>query len=262
MRSLFKDLVASFRSPEFWAMSSWLDIVVKYRQSRFGLLWLMAPAAIYVWGLGGFFASMQQLPIAAFSVYVAIGYTVFRVVNSVVIESTTAFSAANAFIMDGHIRLTDFVLRVMAKALFYFAVSLPVVVIALALAPVVHWENLPVALIALVLVLANALWIGVVFALVGARFPDLNQIVSNIFMFAFLLTPIIWHADVMPAGSLRGTLMRLNPLFHMVEVVRAPILGQSLELSTAYYLAAMTTLGWCAAILAYRRYARFVPVWI
>lgn len=262
MRFLWKDLAVSFRNPEFWALSSWLDIVVKYRQSRFGLLWLMAPAAIYVWGLGGFFASMQQVPMAAFAAYVAIGYTVFRVVNSVVIESTTAFSAASAFIMDGHVRLTDFVLRVMAKALFYFLVSLPVVAIALAVAPAVNWGGLPVALISLGLVLGNALWIGVVFALIGARFPDLSQIVNNIFMFAFLLTPIIWHADMMPAGSLRGTLMRLNPLFHMVEVVRAPILGQALEPSTSYYLIAMTIIGWCTAVVAYRRYARFVPVWI
>lgn len=262
MRFLWQDLAASFRSPEFWAVSSWLDIVVKFRQSRFGPLWLVAPTVVYVWGLGGFFASMQQVPIVTFAAYVAIGYTVFRVISSVIIESTTAFGAASAFIMDGHVRLTDFVLRVMAKALFHFAVSLPVVAIALAVYPAVHWDALPFAFGAFVLVLANALWIGMVFALIGARFPDLSQFVTNIFMFAFLLTPIIWYADAMPAGSIRGTLMRLNPLFHMVEAVRAPILGQSIEWTTLYYIAAMTAGGWCVAFLAYRRYARFVPVWI
>jgi ABC-type polysaccharide/polyol phosphate export permease len=56
--------------------------------------------------------------------------------------------------------------------------------------------------------------------------------------------------------------MRFNPFFHMIEIVRAPILGQTVALSSLYYLGVMTTVGWAVAIVAYRRYARFVPIWI
>src|SRR3546814_4906698 len=77
---------------------------------------------------------------------------------------------------------------------------------------------------------------------------------------SFLLTPIIWHADNMPPGSLRGTLMRFNPFYHLVELVRAPILGQSIDVSTPMYLAVMTVGGWIIAVVAYRRYARYVPL--
>jgi ABC-2 type transport system permease protein len=262
MRSLFKDLAASFRNPEFWAMSSWLDIVVRYRQSRLGILWLVAPSIVYIWGVGGFFASMQHIPIPMFVAYVGVGYTVFRVINSIIIEATSAFAVAAPFILDGHVRLTDFVLRVIAKALFYFLVSLPVVAAALAISPELQWGGLLLSLLAFCVVMANALWVGVVFALVGARLPDLSQFISNIFMFAFLLTPIIWHADTMPAGSIRGAIMRLNPFFHMVEIVRAPMLGQPVAVSSLYYLVVMTVVGWAVAIFAYRRYARFVPIWI
>jgi ABC-2 type transport system permease protein/lipopolysaccharide transport system permease protein len=66
----------------------------------------------------------------------------------------------------------------------------------------------------------------------------------------------------MPPGSVRGTFMRFNPLFHMVEVIRAPILGEAIELTTYYYIGTMTVLGWAIAALLYRRYARFVPLWI
>jgi ABC-type polysaccharide/polyol phosphate export permease len=261
-RSLLRDLAASLRNPEFWALSSWLDIVVRNRQSRLGIFWLMAPALVYVWGLGAFFAAMASQPVIRFVTYVAVGYLVFRVVNSAIIESTNAFANGAPFILDGHMRLTDFVLRVIATALFNFAVSLPVAAVALALSPDVHWQGLAFALVSLPVVVANATWIGVVFSLLGARFPDMRHLVSNIFMFAFLLTPIIWHADTLPAGSLRGTLARANPLFHMVELVRAPILGQPVEQHTIVYLALMTAGGWLLAILAYRRYARYVPLWI
>jgi len=262
MRSLFGDLRDSLRNPEFWALSTWLDIVVKYRQSRLGILWLLTPPAIYVWGLGGFFSRMQGSDLARFAAHVGVGYAIFRAINNVIIESTTAFGSSSAFIMDGHLRLTDFVLRVVAKALFYFVMAMPIVAIALAIFPELNWSGLTFGLLSFPLIVINALWIAVVFSLIGARFPDLSQFIGNVFIFAFLLTPIIWYADSMPADSLRGGLMRLNPLYHMVEIVRAPILGGSVEPLTFYYLGAMTVCGWGLAAFLYRRYARFVPLWV
>ena len=81
-------------------------------------------------------------------------------------------------------------------------------------------------------------------------------------MFSFLCTPILWTADQIPVGTLRGTIARANPLFHMVEIVRAPLLGESLEDFSLAYLGVMSVLGWVIAAWVYRRYARFVPVWL
>lgn len=262
MRSLFGDLVLSLRKPEFWALSTWLDIVVKYRQSRLGIVWLLMPAVIYVWGLGAFFAAMQHAQLVHFAAHVGLGYIVFRAINAVIIESTTCFSSSSAFILDGHLRLTDFVLRVVAKALFYFVMALPVVALALAVYPDMQWANVLLGALSVPLIILNALWIAVLFALVGARFPDLSQFIGNVFMFAFLLTPIIWYADSVPPDSVRGMFMRLNPLFHMVEVVRAPILGERIETLTFYYLGVMMLVGWGLAAYFYRRYAKFVPLWV
>ena len=262
MRSLWEDLGASFRNPGFWAFASWLDIVVRYRQSRLGMFWLVAPAVVYVWGLGSFFAAMNGTPITRFAAYVGIGWLVFRVINTVILDSTGAFAASASFILDGHVRLTDFVLQVASKSLFYFVSSLPVVAIALAVSPEVRAIGFVFASIGFVVILLNLLWIGVLFSLIGARFRDMGQFISNIFMFAFLLTPIIWQADSMPAGGMRATLMRINPLYHLIELVRAPILGTSIAASSLYYVAVMTAVGWLAASLAYRRYARFVPIWV
>jgi ABC-type polysaccharide/polyol phosphate export permease len=262
VRSLFADLSASLRNPEFWAFASWLDVVSKYRQSRLGIFWLLAPPNIYVWGIGAFFASMYGRSLAEFAAHIAIGTTVFRLVTAMVIESTGVFTSNYSFIMDGHVRLTDFLLRVLAKALFYFAVALPVIAAALLMYPDVHLLGLALAPLSLALVVANTLWIGLVISLVGARFTDVGQFTSNVFLFAFLLTPIVWYPSMAPAGSLRGSFMRLNPFFHMIEVIRAPILGEPLEPASVVFLGVMTVFGWMLAAFVYRRYSRFVPIWI
>src|SRR3546814_10397474 len=70
----------------------------------------------------------------------------------------------------------------------------------------------------------------------GARFPDLGQLMATVSIFTFILTPIIWYPEMMPEGSLRGTLMRFNPLYHFVEVFRAPILGDAVDHSSLWYV--------------------------
>src|SRR5690606_6385859 len=88
----------------------------------------------------------------------------------------------------------------------------------------------------LLLLYINALWIAAVFALAGARLPDLGQLLGTVSIFLFLLTPIIWYPEMMPEGSIRGQLMRFNPFYHFVEVFRAPLVGDAIEASSLWYI--------------------------
>lgn len=256
------DLRGSFRNPEFWALASWLDIIVRARRSRFGVLWLMAPAAVYVFGMGLFFASMMGVPFSMFAAHVALGAMVFRSLMSTVIGSAGVFHASQPFIMDGHVRLTDYLLQSLARSFFDFCMYLPFVVVALLMFTGVSLAGLALAPLALALLYVNALWMGVVFSLVGARHPDFGQLLGNASIFLFLLTPIIWYPDLMPADSVRGQLMRFNPFYHFVTLFRAPVLGEPVEPATYWVVGGLTVAGLALATFLYRRYARFVPLWI
>ena len=95
-----------------------------------------------------------------------------------------------------------------------------------------------------------------------ARFPDIGEVIHTVLVVGFLLTPILWHIEKFPPGTLRGTLARLNPAFHIIEMVRAPVLGAVPEKTTIAAIALLTLGGWLLAMFLYRRYARFVPLWI
>lgn len=259
---LWRDLCASLRRPGFWAFSSWLDILVRARKSRLGLFWLLAPAIVYVFGLGGFFAGMQGRTVASFAAYVALGAMVFRTLMTTVVGSAGVFVASQPFIMDGRTRLTDYLLQSLAKSFFDFCTYVPVAAIALLMYRDVSLAGLLFAPLAVGLMYLNALWASVVFALVGARFPDFGQLLGNVSIFLFLLTPIIWYAELMPPDSPRGQLMRLNPFYHFVSLFRAPILGEAVEPMTWWYVGVLTAVGLAVATLLYRRYARFVALWI
>ncbi len=261
--AFWHEILESFRHPEFWALSSWLDIIVRARKSRFGILWLMAPSVVYVFGLGTFFRGMQaSAKPGDFFVHVALGAMIFRTLMSSIIGSANVFHGSVSFIMDGRMRLTDYLLQSLARSFFDMCMYLPVVGITLVFFGEISPMGLLVSLPALVLLYVNALWISAVFALTGARFPDFGQLLSTVSIFLFLLTPIIWYPEMMPAGSIRAQLMRLNPFYHFVEIFRAPLMGQPIEVASIWYVGIMTVFGLALATLVYRRYARYVPLWI
>lgn len=261
-RSLLQDYRDSLRHPEFWIYATWLELVTKYRRSKLGILWALMPPFLYAFGVGWFFGMLQGVDPIEFIPHLGIGYVVFRLVTVAISESTTACATHASFIMDGRTRLTDYVLRVVAKALFYFVLATPVITIALVMSGSVSLAGVLVAVPALLMVLLNIAWIGAVVAVVGARFPDVSQLVGSALMFSFLFTPIIWQASQVPLGTMRGTIARANPLFHFVEIVRAPLLEEPLERLSIVYVAVLTVLGWGVAAWVYRRYAKFVPMWV
>lgn len=256
------ELWISLRNPEFWALSSWLDIITRARRSRLGVVWLMAPSVVYVFGLGWFFAAMRGQPIGEFAIHVALGAMIFRTLMSAIVSSANVYPGNAAFILDGHVRLTDYLLQSLARAFFDMCMYLPVVLVAMYMAPSISWVGIAMAPLAMMLVYVNALWVSVVLSLAGARFADVGQVLANLSIFVFLLTPIIWTADEAPPNSIRGQLMRLNPFYHFVELFRAPILGQPVEAHSVVFIAVMSVLGLLAAGILYRRYTRFVPLWI
>jgi ABC-type polysaccharide/polyol phosphate export permease len=256
------DLRESLRHPEFWALSSWLEIVVRARKSRLGMVWLLMPSIVYVFGLGTFFSSMQGHGIGHFAAHVALGAMSFRTLMSSVTESSGLFAGSRSFILDGHTRLTDYLLESLAKSFFHFCMFIPVTVVALVMFGNVLPAGLALAPLALLVTYLNGLWIAVVFGHIGARFPDFGQFVGNVTVFVFLLTPIIWYPENMPADSMRGTFMRMNPFYHFVTLFRAPILGEPIEPLTLWFVGILTVVGLAFGAFVYRRYSRYVPIWI
>lgn len=263
MSLLLVHLHQSLRRPDHWVYGSWLDTVIKYRKTRLGVLWLLIPTAVYIWGIGGFLASMQAgMDKARFFAHVGMGFAVFRLVTTVLSDSASVFSTYQSYIYDGNLRLTDFVLRGLARSFYYFTFSLPLVLIVVLSSPDFHASGVAVSLLGLAALIVNLFVFSVLIAIAGARFPDLAELMGSITMAAFLVTPIVWYPSAAPEGSVTGMLMRANPFHHLLVAVRAPLLGETIESMTWLYLSIMTVTGAIAATLTYRSAAKRVPVWL
>lgn len=259
---LWPDAIGSLRRPEFWTFSAWLDIISRYRRSRLGVLWLFVPPATTVLVIGNFYAGFSGRDPRSFMPYMGMGYLIWRFITQVIGETASVMLSHRPFIMDGRTRFTDYIFRALSKAAIYAFAAFAMVSIAFLFSPMASIQGFLTLFLTVPLLVVNVVALGVVVSLLGARYPDIQELTTTLFLFGFLLTPILWDPALVPKESIRATLMYVNPAFHLVQMIRSPFLGGSVESITWIYVGVMTTVMLVLSTALYRRYARFIPIWI
>lgn len=102
---------------------------------------------------------------------------------------------------------------------------------------------IPMALLAMF-----TLGLTLIIASLGIRFPDVVEVYNNILLLAWMyLTPIIYPVDILPPWL--HSLLKFNPLFHMVNLFRDPLyygrmLDPQLVAICAIFSIGTLVLGW------------------
>jgi lipopolysaccharide transport system permease protein len=113
----------------------------------------------------------------------------------------------------------------------------------------------------LALFLINSVWMAGVVAILSTRFRDIPLIISNAFMALFWLTPVIYELDQLGSTTMRK-LISFNPLYHMLEVFRAPLLLAAPTAANWLVTIATAVVGWVFLFLLYARTRRRIPFWL
>ncbi len=125
-------------------------------------------------------------------------------------------------------------------------------------------------LLGLALVLLNMTWLTLFFGIVSTRFRDFPQLINAIVRLLFYLTPIVWPIDQLlsPGGSRHALrafvepIIQLNPVYHLIQVVRGPFIGQLFSPWSFVVCAGMAILGWTVTLLLMRVYRARVSYWV
>ncbi len=253
------DVAAGVRAWDLWGMLGWQDIRRRYRRSKLGPFWLTISMGVLVGSLGVLYAGLFKVEVADYLPFIATGFTIWALIAGLINEGCNAFIAAERIVKQIAMPLSVHVYRVMWRNLIVLAhnaVIYAVVAVAFALQP--GWTAL-LALPGLALLCLNGLWVGLLLGLISARFRDVPPIVESIVRVAFFLTPIIWKPELVPD---RALVLDFNPFYHVVELVRAPLLGQVPALHSWLAVAGFALAGWLLTLIMYRRYRWRIAYWL
>jgi ABC-type polysaccharide/polyol phosphate export permease len=239
----FADLRASFqRMGLAWSLA-WHDVVSRYRGSMLGPFWITLSMGLMVAGIGFLYANLFKIPVNEFIPYVALGIVFWGLISNVIIEGCSTFVQASGILSQTSLPMFTFVWRTIMRNvinLMHHAVIIVGVLIYYD-----HWRqtNVPLGLLGLLLLMLNISWVSLAAGMASARFRDIPQIVGSVIQFAMFMTPVFW----LPGGRLLDhAVLLLNPFYHLLDVVRAPLLGQSVGASTYVFLSVLAVVGWGA----------------
>jgi ABC-type polysaccharide/polyol phosphate export permease len=254
-----RDIVQGAARWELWGTLGWQDIRQRYRLSVIGPFWLTLSTGVLVGTMGVLYSGLFRQPVLDYMPQLALGFIVWGLISNLILEGCGAFVAAQAVIRQVKSPLSVHVFRVVWRNLIVFAHNFLVYVgVAAALA---IWPG-PAALLAipgLLLLCLNGLWTGLLLGLLCARFRDIPSLVANIVQVVFFLTPIIWKADQVGHHIM---LINLNPFFHMVEIVRLPLLGQVPDWTSWAASIGVTLAGWATTLGLYARFRGRIAYWV
>lgn len=253
------DLIIGIRSARIWGTLGWHDIKQRYRRSVIGPFWFTLSTAIMVVVLGALYSTLLHQEIRDYLPYLAVGLVVWQFIGAVANEGCLSFIGAAYLIKQVRIPLTIHVCRIAWRNFAILLHSLPVVVIVLiAFGHWPTWEFFLVPL-ALLLLLLHGIWVGVSLGVLCARFRDIPPIVGNLIQVVFFFTPVMWSPEILKE---RSWVAEYNPLYHLIETVRAPITGRPLHWESWAWSIGLLVFGFAVAQVLMRRYRNRVPYWL
>ncbi len=267
-RRAFKDLSDGFHQRELWLSLGWQDIKQRYRRSVLGPFWITLATGVQAAAMGILYAALFGLDLTTFLPYVTVGLIVWNLISSAIQDGSEVFISNEGLIKQLPSALSVHVYRLVWRQMLFMAHNAVIYLLLLVLFGV--WRNLGwsvlLAIPALVVIGLNVVWASFVIGIFSTRYRDIAPIMQSLTLLLFVLTPIMWTTEVLEQqggqAAERAKIAELNPLFHYLEIIRGPLLGQSVEAYHWYIVLAITAVGWLLALVALKKFRSRVPYWV
>lgn len=200
------------------------DLRAKWRRSFFGILWSIIQPLGLTALISVVFSQIFNAEIREYAPYILSGILVWEFVTSTAIGGALAFVQADAYIKQYRHPLAIYTLRTTITNLMVFScASLSLVLWVLIVMP----ENFGwtwIAALTIYPIVGLIVWpLATALAYVAVRFRDLQHALGLIFQAMWFVSPIYFEAKLFRSGGL-DVLLDYNPIYHLLEIVRAPLL--------------------------------------
>ena len=256
---VFRDLrdgTLNFRS---WITLSLDDLRARYARTIIGPFWLTLSQALFVVAFGFWSSVILQTPMEQQLLYLAAGLPVWALISTVVTDAPMTFVRSSSFILSYDLPTSIQVYRAVMGQLLAFGHTIMVLVATAVFIRHVPGPEIILALPGLAIVLVACVGLALGLSVVGLRYRDTGPLSGAILGALFVLTPVFWRRS---DASGAPWVADYNPLFHLIQVVRGPLIGE-LPTLTNWVVAGVTAV-LCVGIgiALFAAYRRQISYWI
>lgn len=256
----FFDLRQSFKATHLWLTLGWYDIKQRYRRSILGPFWLTLSTGVSVGTLSFLWSKLFKTNLHEYLPFFAIGSVIWAYISGQINEACTGFTQFTHIMKQVNLPLPSYLLRLLVRNFIILLHNFVIVFIVITFVGS-GWQ--PVAILALpgLLLLSIALFfMSLTIAIICTRYRDMPPIVQNIITILFYFTPILWQSKYLPPQY--AWVKNYNPFTHLIEIVRAPLLGSPPSALSWGAACGVTLIAAYIAITMLARYRQKVAYWL
>lgn len=256
-----KEIISGINKLPLVSVLGWNDIRTRYRRSAIGPFWLTISMGVMIASIGLVFGQIFKTPMDEYLPFLAAGIILWAFITGTINEGCTSFIDAEGMIKQLPIPLFVHVLRVLWRNLLILGHNILILPLVFLVMDKGLTPMMLLVIPGLVLVLICLSWLMLLFAVLCARYRDLPQIIASLVQVVFYLTPIIWMPTLLP-NRVGTTFLQLNPFYHLIELIRAPLLGGIPSLTSWLVILIISLVGWSFTLLFFSRFRHRVAYWL
>lgn len=226
----------------FWMHLVLADIRSRWRRSFFGLLWsILQPLGMGLL-LANVLGRLFKIDVVDYLPYILSGLIVWEFIVASTVGGSLAFVQADAYIKEFRQPLAIYTLRTTLTNLIVFCFASTTLLgwVALTKPAIIGWAwlSLPGAVALLFL---TAWPLATILAYPTTRFRDIAHGLTLLLQALWFLSPVFFQARFFREAGL-AALVDYNPIYHLLELFRAPILQNRLPAVENYVFCMATIL--------------------
>lgn len=260
LKIALRDIIQGAVQWPLWSSLAWSNICQRYRRTVFGPFWLTLSSGIFILAFGLIYSILLNQDMHSYLPYITSGYLPWMLFSAFVTESCAVFTSENQAIVNWQFPYSIFVYRMLWRNLIVFFHNILIFfIVCIVYGKALSWNMLwlPVGLVLLSL---NGLWLGLLLGTLCTRFRDIQPLVVSGLQISMFVTPVFWNPEML--GKHRAVFVAGNPLYHMIAIIRAPLLGESPSTLSLTVCIACAAVGIVLALLCYGRFRRRIPFWL
>ncbi len=238
----------------FWLYLARAEVRARFRHSRLGAAWALLQPLSLTLLMSFVFGAIFGLPIREFAPFVFSGILVWEYVFGAAQVGCLSLIHAAPYICQRRLPLAIYPLKTVLASTAVFLIGTGGLVgwVVVTRPGTVGWQSLSV-FTALPLLFLIAWALAVLAAFINTKLRDFQQLVGLLLQALWYASPVFIEPRLFQNAGL-GLLLECNPVTHVLNLVRAPLLaGVPPRVSDYLFAAALAALLWWLAARRIRR---------
>lgn len=225
LRTTIRDVARSARLWQVWSRLGIQDVRLKFRRSVLGPAWVFANLAVLVISIGFIYANLLGQDPREFIPYLTIGLIMWSYLTSSIVDGGNAFLNSEGYIKQISLPIYVYIFRSFISINLTALISMGAFVIVAVIYRVPIGPGTLAVIPGLVIIMTASLLLIMIFAHLNARFRDVAQMATVGMQVLFYVTPVIFPAELLSRRRDLSIIVDLNPMFHLLEVARRPLIA-------------------------------------